>query len=57
VHLIGCNAQNSAGQLRGVLSALNELGLTESIVMASIGNGHSSAVMDLTNRKAFVGFG
>jgi hypothetical protein len=57
IALVGCNSQGSAGNFRGVLHALDELQLGDAIVMASIGNGHSSCAMDLATQSAYVGFG
>ena len=56
VMLIGCNYGGS-GTLRGVLGALQELGLDDKIVMASIGNGHTSASLDLKKRCGYCSFG
>lgn len=57
VMLVGCNDPGSVGTLRGVLAALQALGLDDKIVMASIGNGHTSVALDLEERCAYCSFG
>ncbi len=57
VMLVGCNYGGSVGTLRGVLGSLQELGLDDKIVMASIGNGHTSASLDLKERRGYCSFG
>jgi len=57
VILVGCNYGGSVGTLRGVLGAFQELGLDDKIVMASIGNGHTSAALDLKERRGYCSFG
>lgn len=57
VFLVGANSQGSAGNLRGVLYALQKLELHSCIKMASLGNGHTSATLDLDNKVVYVGKG
>jgi hypothetical protein len=56
IFLVGANAQGSAANLRGVLRVLQELGVMHCVNMASIGNGHTSATLDLKDRTAYVGY-
>lgn len=57
VFLVGANDQGSAGNVRAMLAALNKHGVADNISMASLGNGHTSATLDVNNQKAWVGFG
>jgi hypothetical protein len=57
IALVGCNSQGSVGNLRSVLQVVNELQLENAVVMASLGNRHSSCSMDLMTKHNFVGFG
>ncbi|WP_128176859.1 leucine-rich repeat domain-containing protein [[Pantoea] beijingensis] len=57
VFLVGANDQGSAGNVRAMLSTLDKHGLANNISMASLGNGHTSATLDVNNRQAWVGFG
>ncbi len=57
VFLVGANDQGSAGNVRAMLAALNKHGVANNISMASLGNGHTSATLDVNNQKAWVGFG
>jgi hypothetical protein len=59
IMLVGANGQGSAANVRGVLSVLKELGLERCVTMASLGNGHTSAMLDIGARQgqgqAYVG--
>jgi Leucine-rich repeat (LRR) protein len=57
VMLVGANAQGSASNVRGVLSVLKTFGLERCITMASLGNNHTSAMLQVGNGQGYVGFG
>lgn len=57
VFLVGANDQGAAGNVRAMLAALNKHGVANNICMASLGNGHTSATLDVNNQRAWVGFG
>jgi hypothetical protein len=55
--LVGANAQGSAANVRGVLSVLKTFGLERCITMASLGNNHTSAMLQVGKGQGYVGFG
>lgn len=57
IFLVGANSQGSAGNVKGVLTSLQKMGLHHQVKMASLGNGDTSATLDIKNKTAYVSKG